>query len=128
MTYGSTAFAAGVKIFNVSSITFFEQQDPRELQLRLWFDTNWNHVTITGNEIYGNLRDIYDNNQRSIGLLMDTKLAGKAYTDNVIANNYIHDENVGMLISTASDMDIHDNAFSANRIATIRAFEEPARY
>jgi hypothetical protein len=114
-----------MKLFNVSYITISNNKIHGNYGAGIWFDTKWHHVTITGNEIYGRLRDTAHTNLAGIGIFMEIGLAGGAHANNVISNNYIHDEDVGLLISTSGNLDIHHNAFAANRIATIRAFEEP---
>jgi len=119
------AFAAGIKIFNCSYITFLNNRIHGNYGFGLWFDADWHHVTVTGNEIYGQLRDTYHTNQAGIGLMLEIGLAGGDYLSNIINDNYIHDEDVGMLIATSGDLDIYGNAFAGNRIATIRAFEDP---
>jgi len=123
--FGPSAYAAGIKLYNISYITLLNNKIHGNYGAGLWFDHDWHHVTVTGNEIFGHLRDTYNTNNAGVGLWFETGLSGGSYLSNVVNNNYIHDEDVGVLISTSSDIDFHHNAMAGCRIATVRAFEEP---
>lgn len=123
--YGPTGFASGIKLYNIKNITLSNNKIHGNYGAGIWFDTNWSGVTIDSNEIFGQLRDTAHSGAAGLGIFMEIGLAGCSGTTSRISNNYIHDEDVGMLLSTSGCMDIFGNAFSANRIATIRAFQEP---
>ena len=123
--YGATAFAAGMKCYNTTNVTITNNRFHGNYGVGIWFDTNWNGAVIDSNEIYGQFRDVDHTGASGIGIFMEIGLAGGAFTDNRISNNYIHDQDIGIFISTASDIDIFGNAINAHLIGTIRSHQTP---
>jgi hypothetical protein len=116
--HGSTAFASAIKLFRNARVTIKDNNIHENYGFGIWFDFDWHHVVITGNEIWGQrgvASDAADSTRKGVGIYLECGLVGGSAKTNSVTNNYLHDGVDGMIIANSSDLVVANNRIRATR-------------